>query len=302
VLLRKQPIKHEKVSTRSKKFFRALRHEYRLSLLKEASYEEQFSLLLTPLNVILLVAVSFLIVGGITYAVTALTPLREYVVPGYIDEGYRKDAYKARLSADSLQQAFAVQQNYLNQLHAILSGNAPIDTLNGDQAEPVSPLGLDFQLSETDSLLRARIAEEDRFSLRISGSGSVESRPTRGFLFKPVDGSISAPFDADIEHYGVDLVAPANSVISAALDGTVIMANFVSDGGHVIILQHESNLLTVYKHNSALLREVGEQVRAGESIAIIGNTGENTDGPHLHFEVWQRGVPTDPLQFLILDE
>jgi murein DD-endopeptidase MepM/ murein hydrolase activator NlpD len=285
-----------------KKLFRALRHEYRLSLLKEASYEERFSLLLTPLNVILLVAACFFVVGGITYALTALTPLREYVVPGYIDEAYRKDAFHARQSADSVSNALSTQQHYLEQLQIILNGGTPSDSSLLAQNETLSTTELFFSLSDEDSALRARIAEEDRFSLRISGSGGVEERSSRGFLFKPVEGTLSSSFDPEIEHFGVDLVAPANSVITAALDGTVIMASFVSDGGHVIMIQHEGNMVTVYKHNSALFRTVGEHVKAGDSIAVIGNTGENTDGPHLHFEVWLRGVPVDPLQFLVLEQ
>lgn len=290
------------MKNKSKKLFRALRNEYRLSLLKEASYEERFSLLLTPLNVILLVAACFFVVGGITYALTALTPLREYVVPGYIDEGYRKDAFYARQSADSVSQVLNTQQHYLEQLQIILNGGTPSDSAILPQNESIEPTALFFSLSVEDSLLRARVAEEDRFSLRITSSGGVEERSTKGFMFKPVDGTLSAAFDPDIEHYGIDLVAPANSVITAALDGTVIMASFVSDGGHVIMIQHDGNMITVYKHNSALFRTVGEHVKAGDSIAVIGNTGENTDGPHLHFEVWLRGVPVDPMQFLVLEE
>ncbi len=259
------------------------------------------SILLTPLNVILIALGFIAIVGLFSYALTALTPLREYIVPGYIDEQHRQDAYEARVAADSLGRQLQQQDQYLSVLKTILSGGVPSDSLaaiesrGGDKA-------LSFSLSYDDSLLRSRIEEEDRFVLRVGASGTVETRSSRGLLFKPVEGSVSALFDPENGHFGVDLVAPANSMVRAAANGSVVISSFTVDGGHVIAIQHENNLLSVYKHNSALLKSVGETVRTGEPIAVIGNTGDHSDGPHLHFELWKRGVPVNPLEYLILDE
>lgn len=260
-----------------------------------------FSILLTPLNVILLVLGFAIIVGLFSYAITALTPLREYVVPGYVDEQHRRDAYEARIKVDSLQYQLDVQEHYLSTLRTILTGGVPSDSLRTLQ-NAQSSKNLRFLLSQEDSLMRVRVEEEDRFVLRVSTSGSVETRSTRGLLFKPVEGSVSALFDPDNNHFGIDLVAPANSMVRAAAAGTVLLSSFTADGGHVIALQHENNLVSVYKHNSALLKSVGERVRVGETIAVIGNTGDHSDGPHLHFELWKRGVPVDPLEYLILEE
>ncbi len=284
-----------------KPIIRRLRRKFRLSLLREASYEEIFSILLTPLNVILILIGFAIVVGVFSYAVTALTPLREYIVPGYIDEQHRKDALQARMLADSLRYEIELQDRYLETLRTILSGGVPSDSARALQG-PLNPQDLEFSLSIEDSLMRARVEEEDRFVLRVGPSGKVETRTARGLLFKPVEGSVSALFDAENGHYGIDLVAPANSVIKAVSGGTVILSSFTADGGNVIAIQHDANLISVYKHNSALFKTVGEQVRVGESIAIIGNTGDHSDGPHLHFELWKRGVPVDPLEFLILDD
>lgn len=290
------------MNKRRKKIVRRLKREFRLSLLHEASYEERFSILLTPFNVILLIAGFVLLVGGIAYSITALTPLREYVVPGYIDDQHRRDAAAARRAADSLLIELHKQEEYLETLKIIMSGGVPYDSLATAPHNTVQEGDLAYELSPEDSALRARIEDEDRFSLRVGNSGTVESQTARGVLFKPVDGSVSAHYDAEIEHFGVDLVAPENSVIKAVQDGTIIIASYTSDGGHVIAVQHEGSLVSVYKHNSALYKKVGDQVRAGESIAVIGNTGDHSDGPHLHFELWQRGVPVDPLEFLIFEE
>ena len=149
-----------------KKFIKKLKSKFRLSLLREASYEEQFSLLLTPLNVILLLLAVFIIIGGITYSVTALTPLRQYVVPGYADDQLKEDARLARAKADSLDAILKTQENYLRNLQLILSGEVPVDSLSS-LGENVPSADLSYDISEEDSLLRAQVAEEDRFALRV---------------------------------------------------------------------------------------------------------------------------------------
>ena len=113
---------------------------------------------------------------------------------------------------------------------------------------------------------------------------------------------MSSPFDPENDHYGIDLVAPAGDVIKSILDGTVVLASYTSDGGHVIQVQHSANIISVYKHNSVLLKKVGDAVKAGESIAVIGNTGNHSDGPHLHFELWEGGVALDPADYFAFEE
>lgn len=279
-----------------------LRKKFRLSLLHEASYEERFSLLLTPLRVIFLLLGLAALVGIVTYAVTALTPLREYIVPGYVDEAHRAEAFRARVLADSLQRELSMQENYLEKLHVILTGGVPADSLREGLAGSSDSQMEGFSLSPEDSLLRAQVEEEDRFVLRVGSAGKVETRSTRGLLFKPLEGSVSSTFDAELGHFGVDLVAPEGSLIKAVSGGVVVLSSFTADGGHVIAVQHDNDLLSIYKHNSALLKTLGENVRVGESIAVIGNTGDHSDGPHLHLELWRRGRPVDPLDYLVFEE
>ena len=290
------------MARKRKPFIRRLRRKFRLSLLHEASYEELFSVLLTPLNVILMIVGLVAVVGLLSYAITALTPLREYIVPGYVDEQHRKDARYARFQVDSLQAIVDVQNQYYANLRAVLIGEVPRDSsaLQPNSSGEDEPLG--FKLSAADSLLRMQVEQEDRFILRVGSSGTVETRSNRGILFKPVEGSVSSLFDPDNGHFGIDLVAPEEAMIRAVAPGTVILSSFTVNGGHVIGIQHDNNLVSMYKHNSALLKSVGDPVKVGESIAIIGNTGDHSDGPHLHFELWKRGVPVDPMEYLIFDE
>lgn len=287
---------------KKKKLIRRLRSTYRLSILKESSYEEQFSLLLTPLNVILLLAALFVFAGGLVYVVVALTPAREVLVPGYVDEQYREDARYARQVADSLTQQQRQMDDYLMMVSMVLRGEITPDSLELEESVAVNRAALDSVISKQDSALRARITEEDRFALNRAASSQLSVNRTPNFLFKPVEGTLSSGFDANIQHYGIDLVAPANSMIRSVLDGTVLMASYTSDGGHVIVVQHDNDLISVYKHNSSLLKVVGDRVKAGESIAIIGNTGDHSDGPHLHFELWESGIAVDPQEYLTFDQ
>lgn len=285
---------------KNKRLIKRLRSEYRLSILKESSYEEQVSVLLTPLNVVLLVGSAFILIGGLVYSLVALSPLKAHLVPGYVDDQYRKDALSARNTADSLLAKQAQYDDYLILLNRVLSGNIHPDSVKFDAQEGLDAQSLSYQLSEPDSLLRNKVAEEDRFTLNLaSGASPAESRK---FLFTPVEGSLSSKFDPDIEHYGIDIVAPKESIIKSVLDGTVVLASYTSDGGHVIQVQHSGDLISVYKHNSVLLKKTGDRIKAGESIAVIGNTGDHSDGPHLHFELWEKGLPVDPQLYLNISE
>jgi lipoprotein NlpD len=124
--------------------------------------------------------------------------------------------------------------------------------------------------------------------------------PTDGvFFYKPVNGIISSHYDANFKHYGVDLVASPKESVLATLDGTVIYVGFDPNYGNIIQVQHKNGFLSIYKHNEMLLKEVGDHVIAGEAIALVGNTGKLSTGPHLHFELWYKGAPVNPEDYLV---
>ena len=151
--------------------------------------------------------------------------------------------------------------------------------------------------AKEDSLLRDYVEREDSYSLKAT-SASSSSSESRLYYFTPLKGTVTNTFNQAEAHFGVDIVAPKNEAIKAALDGTVIFADWTVETGYVIQLQHKNNITSIYKHNSVLLKEVGQRVKAGEAIAIIGNTGKLSSGPHLHFELWKEGKAIDPMQFI----
>lgn len=152
------------------------------------------------------------------------------------------------------------------------------------------------ELLPIDSLIRKEFEETGETYLGLDTRYNQELQEI--FFFTPINGIVTAPFDLPEEHYGIDIVAKSDEPVKSIADGSVIMADWTQDSGYVIAIQHRNNLISVYKHNAALLKKVGTFVSAGEIIAIIGNTGELTTGPHLHFEIWYNGNPVNPEDFV----
>lgn len=279
-----------------KKLIKRLRSKYRLLLIRDTTFEELFSLRLTPLNVIVVFTSSFLVLGAFYVSLILFTPLKEYI-PGYADGAVKTSIIRASMKADSLQAELEALNRYQDNLKLILQGKVPTDSLASLQAGNKNYTGLDFNKSEQDSLLRARVEDEEQYSLN---SGSAEKKvPTENYFFPPLRGVITSKFSPGIGHYGLDIVAAAGEAVKATLDGTVIVSTWTSDGGYVIQVQHANNLISVYKHNSVLFKNVGDKVGTGEPIAIIGNTGELSTGPHLHLELWKNGRAVDPEKLIV---
>lgn len=277
-----------------------LRNRYRLSIIHDETFQERFSLRLTPLNVILVVLGLFAVSGGIVYSLVAFTPLREYVIPGYLSESFRDDAIYSRAQVDSLRDVTARQDRYIQDLRVVLGGGV-IAPPNSDTTGTGSQAGdLEFQMIEEDSLLRERVDQEPALGLDFETGGEAPTLANL-LLFKPLEGTVTSRFDTRIQHFGIDVVAPENSVVKAVKEGTVFFAGYTINGGHEIHVQHANNVVSVYKHNSKLFKEAGDRVETGESVGVVGNTGGHTDGPHLHFELWIEGVPVDPEDYLAWD-
>jgi murein DD-endopeptidase MepM/ murein hydrolase activator NlpD len=278
-----------------KKLLRKLKSRFRLTVLNENTFEEKLSYSLTPLNLIVMFGGLLIVFGALIYLLVAYTPLKNYVIPDYADSGYREEARMARLKVDSLLEVSRQNDRYLTDLRIVLSGGTLSNSADSGKKE-VQDANLTYSVGEVDDALRQKLAEQDRFNLAVEENNRAE---LVGFLlFKPVDGTLSAGFDPKKGHYGIDLVAPKDDPVKAVLDGTVILASFTADGGNVIQIQHSNNLLSVYKHNSVLLKKNGDFVKAGESIAFIGDSGDHSEGPHLHFELWENGIPVDPMEYI----
>jgi murein DD-endopeptidase MepM/ murein hydrolase activator NlpD len=282
-------------------FWTKIRNRYRLVVMNDDTFEEQFSLKLTPLNTVVLVGLVSILMIVLTVSLIAFTPLREYI-PGYGTEiNTRQELINLALKVDSLQYELSLRTAAMDNLKNIISGNISDDSTKN--VPPTSVKGnignLDVKPSKEDSEFRAQVESQDKYSLSFSEGKTAKGSISSFFFFTPVKGMVSASFNASQEHFGVDIVAKENEPIKATLDGTVLFAGWTSETGYTIQIQHSNNLVSVYKHNSVLLKKAGQYVKAGEAIAVIGNSGEQTTGPHLHFELWYNGTPIDPQDYMV---
>ncbi len=288
-----KPKKEKKV----KKLKKKLLHKYRLVVLNEDTFEERFSFKLNRLNVFVFSTVFALFLIAGTTLLIAFTPLREYI-PGYSSTKLKKKATQLAYKTDSLQRALLINQQYLASIRKVLTGEVNTVHLNKDSIIEAAKLDIsqvDLNPSKEDSLLREQVALEDKYNPLTDAS-------EKSFvLFAPVKGTITQGYNPKEKHYAVDVVTTKDAPVKATADGTVIFSEWTAGTGFVIILEHANNLISVYKHNASLTKNQGQLVKAGEVIAIAGNTGELTTGPHLHFELWSDGYPIDPTNFIDFD-
>jgi murein DD-endopeptidase MepM/ murein hydrolase activator NlpD len=281
-----------------RKLARNLKSKFRLVVLNDQTFEEKFALRLTPMNVLVFGGTFALSLITITLYLIAFTPIREYI-PGYADVNMRRSMVNMTLKTDTLLGKVAAQEHFIENMMKVINGQADSTKPTRKQvAEQLYDSIHHLEKSEADSQLRLQIEGGDRYALDAGTEKAFSSGIGSYSFFTPLKGSVTTKFNTAQKHYGIDIVSGPNEVIKSALDGTVVLANFTSETGYVIGVQHSNNLFTLYKHNSALLKNVGDYVKAGEVIAVIGNTGEYSSGPHLHFELWFNGSPVNPIDYI----
>ena len=207
-------------------------------------------------------------------------------------------------SIDSLAVELHHKNTFIEKFQAIVDGKIGSDvsaiTAERDSALRIEPDATEggARYDTIDAAFR-REFESQNLDARGLGVSYGGSELVEQYFFTPLTGIVSAGYSPSKTHYGVDIVAKSNEPIKCVADGTVIFTDYdFSDSGYVIAVQHRNNMISIYKHNSAILKKVGNFVSGGEIIAIIGNTGELTTGPHLHFELWFNGNPVNPEDFI----
>lgn len=279
-------------------FLNQFKNKYRLVIMNDDTFEEKASFVLSPRSVfVFIVSSTLFLIIAVIYLI-AFTSLREYI-PGYADVNMRRNVVKLTYRTDSLTNELAARDIYLDNLKAVLTGNFK-DSINDRAIKDTTKKfeQIDIKPSEEDLALRRQIEEEEKNSLRFTEKSAVKSGINSFFFFVPLKGLVTNKFKATPDHYGIDIVAQRNEAIKATLDGTVTLADWTPETGHVIQLQHDENIISIYKHNSVLLKKPGERVKAGEPVAIIGESGELATGPHLHFELWYKGKAVDPQEYM----
>ena len=278
-------------------FWNRWRFKYRFVILNSENFEERLSFNISRLNVFLLSCITITLLMGGTALVIAFSPLREYI-PGYTSTNIRRQMVTLNQLSDSLNTELINRERYLQNIKNIIEGR-DIDTNTSSSWKRMSAQEeITVDRTPEDSLLREQVEAEEKFNF--FGTTNMDNQSVENLLFfVPVKGLVTQSFNIEDEHYGVDVVTKENELIKSTLSGVVVFSSWTSETGNVIAVQHENNLLSIYKHNSVLLKDQGERVVAGEAIAIIGNSGKWSSGPHLHFELWYNNSPVNPEQYIL---
>ncbi|MEO5910721.1 MAG: M23 family metallopeptidase [Pelobium sp.] len=284
--------------SKRKKLIDKLKEKYKLVILNDDTFEEKASF-----NA----SLWYLIIGTLAFAIllifltiTAIryTPLKEYII-GFTDPGSKKEMIDAYGKIDSLEQISKANDLYLTNLKNVINGDITEakSIKPKDDSKATDSIKLNQKISSEEKELRKLIESEGKFDLNAEEEKDKSGIASYAF-FSPLRGKVTDSFDSQKQHYGVDIATRRNENIKATLDGTVMFSNFTPETGYVIGLQHGNNLISFYKHCSVLLKKTGSFVRAGEVIAVVGDTGEYSTGPHLHFELWFNGTPVNPQNYM----
>lgn len=268
----------------------------RFTIVDDDTHDKLWSRKFTRIGVLVTAITVIVVTISVIFCIIAFTPVRA-LIPGYPDARTKHDAIQNAIRIDSLENVITKWELYSENLRRVVDGQEPlkIDSLMEVRRSAVSTAADMKEIAQKDSLLRKEVADEDRFDIK---SNSSRTLPIEGMhFFTPLKGVVSQGYDKALHPY-IDITAPGNSVVMSVLDGTVISDGWTDTEGYTIRIQHEGDIISVYKHNQKLMKKTGDKVTAGTPIAILGGTGSLSDGEHLHFELWHKGEAVDPTKYI----
>ena len=268
-----------------------LTRSYKVVVSSEDTFEERLSFSTNKFNVFLVLSLYSIILIAFTISVVFFTQIRE-MVPGYSSSDLLTQAIYLTKKTDSLENELELNNTFYKSIENVLSGKTEQiiykDTLSVSNEKD----NIDFQAllaNAEDSILRKYVEEEDKFNLT-KNELVIENK----MFVSPVKGQITQKFDPLNNHFALDILVDTGTPVKSILEGKVIFSEWSVDTGHVLIIDHGDDIISVYKHNSKVLKTQNNFVKAGEVIAYSGNQGTLSTGPHLHFELWKNGTPINP--------
>lgn len=283
-----------------KRIIKKLKAKYRLIIYNDTTFEEVWFMRLSRLNMFSFVGIIVILFTAIVTVIIAFTPIREFI-PGYPDQNMRRNIILNAIKVDSLEYELQLKDQYFMNLKTIIEGKEP-NSFESLQDSNIIYDDIIFTKSKPDTILYKQIEKDQQYNLSVFEDKKSNNKYRPGFpelFFPPIRGLITRKFNSSENHFGTDIVAAPNEAILATLDGTIILANWTLETGYIISIQHENNLVSVYKHLAEKLKSPGTYVQAGEPIGIFGNSGDLSTGPHLHFELWHNQTPIDPEDYIV---
>ena len=292
---------------RSNPIKEVIKHKHRFVVMDTDTFKEKFSFQLSGINLFVTVGISVIVLVILTTVLIAFTPLREWI-PGYTNTQMVEQSYENMRLIDSLETRLEEQEWVIGTLQAVLRGENPgggdFDTLrHDDSTATLMQLSKVYRHSVEDSLLRAEVEREDnRYEVKgttgMASAVSENATAVSHLFFAPLKGKILRPFEKGSRQAGIDIEGTPGQAVYAVYGGTVISANFTSEEGYVIAIQHPGNVVSVYRNNGIILKHRGDMVRAGEPIAYVASPDRDDITPHLHFELWVNGLPVNPEEYI----
>lgn len=264
---------------------------YRLVVYRADDFKEIRTHYVSLANLYVIIAVFFFVIVALVVSFIFFTPAKK-LVPGYGDIEASEEFIQLVKEVDLLSERMEAQQTYIAALQTVIRSNE-------ESLDPSSPAPQISQLPLNQALLASNSngLSTNRMTSRVADA-SIYLSLLDARVISPVNGIVSADFEPALKHFGIDILAPRNTPVRSIMDGFVFLSGWDLEDGYTIGIQHENNILSFYKHNSVLLKEKGTFVAAGEAVAVIGNTGTLSSGPHLHFELWHNGRPVNPKDFV----
>ena len=280
---------------RSKAFWKNFKFKYKITIINENTLEEVAGLRVSKLNGVSVLLAVLTILFAIAAVIIAFTPLRNYL-PGYMNTDTRQQIVENALRLDSLRLMAERQNLYIMNIQDIFSGNVAVDSIaNIDSLTSAREDSL-MERTQREEEYRRQYEESEKYNLT-----AITSQPkAEGLIFfRPTRGMVTSNFDSDLKHFGIDIASSPNESVISVLDGTVVFSNYTAETGNVVGIQHNQGYMSVYKHLGSILKREGDKVNGGEAIGLVGNTGTLSTGPHLHFELWDKGRAVDPEKYIV---
>lgn len=283
---------------RSKAFWKNIKFKYKLTIINENTLEEIIGLRVSKLNGFSVLFSTLIVLFLIAACIIAFTPLRNYL-PGYMNSEVRAQIVDNALRLDSLQQILDRQNLYIMNIQDIFSGKIKIDSVQTIDSLTTARKDTLMEYTKREEEFRRQYEENEKYNLTSMASPQPDVNGL--LLYRPTRGMVSVHFDTEKQHFGTDIAANPNESILATMDGTVILSTYTAETGYLIGIQHNQDLISIYKHCGSLLKKMGERVKGGEAIALVGQEHNNTSniGPHLHFELWYKGIPLNPEKYIV---
>ena len=288
--------------SRFKSWINNLQETRRIVVLDEGSFEEKRNFTTSKFSIIVIILFSIIVFGTLFFFLISATSLKTFI-SGYPNPTLQKELIDKNIKLDQklsdLIDKTSKEEQYLNNIQKILNGGIPNNRDTVFKVFKSQKINNNKKISASEKTIREKVSNREKYDIDVIPGGALTKDVLPELLlFPPIIGEITNKMNISSGHFGVDIIAPKNEAVVAILKGTIVYQNWSPTDGHVVHIQHKNNLLSIYKHNSEVLKKIGDYVDAGEPVSIVGNSGEHSTGPHLHFELWHNGYPINPEKFI----